>query len=203
MLKIKVINQGELHTNSIVVQNGTDCVVVDVPYGSNDVLNYIKSNNLRVCAVLLTHGHFDHVGGVSRLLSELGIPRTPVYIHPNDVDMCRHAADNIWGVPADNCFTTDELHEGELYVAGIRFYVIETQGHTLGSVVFLTDDYMLSGDTLFARSIGRTDFPESNRFLMQGSLDKLKMLPRNYIVLPGHGGQTTLQYEKEHNVYFK
>lgn len=192
-----------MHTNCIVVQNGTECVVVDVPYGSNDVVKYIRANGLTVKAVLLTHGHFDHCGGVTRLLFELGAPLTPIYVHPADAGLCRHAADNIWAIAADNCFTTHELHEGELYVAGIRFYVIETPGHTLGSVVLLTEDYMLSGDTLFARSIGRTDFPESNRFLMQGSLDKLRMLPRNYIVLPGHGGQTTLQYEKEHNVYFK
>ena len=81
--------------------------------------------------------------------------------------------------------------------------MLETPGHTTGSVVFLVEDYMLSGDTLMARSVGRTDFAESNPYLMRGSLNKIKLLGKNYIVLPGHGGQTTLQFEKEHNVYLK
>lgn len=203
MLKIKVILQGDNNTNSIVVQNGGHCVVVDVPYGSNDVARYVSANGLKLDAVLLTHGHFDHCGGVNGLLDSLGLPDTPVYVNQRDEQLCRHAADNMWGMPADNCFPTHQLVEGELFVAGVRFYVVETPGHTQGSVVLLAEDYMFSGDTLFARGVGRTDFAESNPYLMRGSLNKLKLLPRNYIVLPGHGGQTTLQYEKEHNVYLK
>ena len=169
-------------TNCIVVQNGTQCVVVDVPYGSEDVAKYINANGLTIQAVLLTHGHFDHCGGVHRLLKQCNAEDVPIYVSPKDAELCRHAADNIWHVHCDNCFTTNELTEG---------------------VVFLVEDYMRSGDTLFARGVGRTDFAESNPYLMKGSLNKLKLLPRNYIVLPGHGGQTTLQFEKDNNPYLK
>ncbi len=203
MIKIKVIAQGVMPTNCIVVQNGTQCVVVDVPYGSEDVAKYINANGLTIQAVLLTHGHFDHCGGVHRLLKQCNAEDVPVYVSPKDAELCRHAADNIWHVHCDNCFTTNELTEGELLIGGTRFFVIETPGHTCGSVVFLVEDYMLSGDTLFARGVGRTDFAESNPYLMKGSLNKLKLLPRNYIVLPGHGGQTTLQFEKDNNPYLK
>lgn len=202
MVKIKVISQGVMPTNCIVVSEGINAVVVDPPFGCEDVIKYLANNGLTLTAVLLTHGHFDHCGGVNQLLSRLNAD-VPVYIHRNDLHLAHNAANNPWGVVCDNCYPTDNLAEGELTIAGMRFYVLETPGHTTGSVVFLVEDYMLSGDTLMARSVGRTDFAESNPYLMRGSLNKIKLLGKNYIVLPGHGGQTTLQFEKEHNVYLK
>lgn len=202
MIKVKFFNQGQLQTNCIVLQNGNKCVVVDVPFNSVDAQNYITSNELQVEAVLLTHGHFDHCGGVHQLLKRCN-SEAPIFVSPYDGYLCRNAMNNKWGVTCDNCYTTDELREGMLSVGSFRFDVLETPGHTRGSVVFLCEDYMLSGDTLFSRSVGRTDFAESCPELLPRSLMKLRALKKNYIVIPGHGCQTTLSFEKENNYYLK
>lgn len=203
MKKVKFFSQGELHTNCIVLHEQSDCVVIDVPFNSVDAQNYILANGLKVKAVLLTHGHFDHCGGVHQLLRRVGCENARIFVSKQDALLCRSAASNQWRVPCDACYPTDYLSEGELCVDDFRFDVLATPGHTGGSVVFLMENYMFSGDTLFNRSIGRTDFAESLPEAMPYSLARLRRLEKNYIVIPGHGFQTTLTFERENNPYLK
>lgn len=202
-MKYSVFSCGQLQTNCIVVQNGTKCVVVDVPFGAKEVAGYVTEHGLHVVAVLLTHGHFDHCGGVRDFLQRCGI-HVPVFVHKNDFELCRNAALNNWGIVCDNCNPTHFLQEGCLQIEDFVFDVLETPGHTGGSVVFLTQDHvMLSGDTLFCEGIGRTDFPESVPSVMRSSLKKLALLKEDYRVICGHGPETTLNDEKTHNIYLR
>lgn len=201
-MKYTVFCCGQLQTNCTVVQNGKNCVVVDVPFGADEVINYVAQNNLHVVAVLLTHGHFDHCGGVSDLLQSCN--DAPVYVHKKDEELCKTASQNAWGVVCNNCYPTHFLQEGRLQIEDFAFNVLETPGHTGGSVVFLTEDgVLLSGDTLFRGSVGRTDFPESAPFAMKNSLKKVASLQENYRVVCGHGPETTLNDEKMNNIYLR
>ncbi len=203
MIKITSFKQGELQTNSIVIQKEKECIVVDIPFNSVDVQNYIVSNSLSVKAVLLTHGHFDHCGGVHQLLKKCKAENAPVYVSAKDADLCRRARSNIFGIQCDDCFTTDFVAEGRFVVGNFTFDVLETPGHTCGSVVYIIDDYLLTGDTLFNKGVGRTDFDESCPKLMASSLKKISSLSKNYVVIAGHGNQTTLFYEKKYNNYLR
>lgn len=202
-MKYIVFPSGELQTNCVVVQNGADCVVVDVPFGATEATNYVLANNLNVVAVLLTHGHFDHCGGVADFLAACNA-NVPIFVHENDVELCKNASKNLWGVRCSNCIPTRFLHQGTLKIQNFCFEVLETPAHTTGSVVFLTQDgVMLAGDTLFRGSVGRTDFPESVPQFLKSSLQKIASLKQNYRVICGHGPETTLNQEKIHNVYLR
>ncbi|MGN1066219.1 MAG: MBL fold metallo-hydrolase [Candidatus Fimimonas sp.] len=196
----QVFAQGILKTNSVVLVQNNKCVVVDIPYGAPKVSKFVQSNNLQVVAVLLTHGHFDHCGGVRRFLEKCQ-SNAPVFVHKNDVPLCESAASNRWHLPADDCFPTNTLVEGKLQIDDFCFEVLETPAHTDGSVCFVWENLILSGDTLFKQSVGRTDFPESVPHKMTQSLQKLCALQGDFAVIGGHGETTTLNYEKEHNPY--
>lgn len=198
-MKYFVFTAGVLQTNSILLQEGRECVVVDIPYGSQDLEKFVEKNNLTVRAVLLTHGHFDHCGGVTHFAKACRCPNVPVWVNERDWDLCLHASQNRWGVPCDDCVPNGRLQEGGLVLGNLHFEILETPGHTGGSVVILANDLMLSGDTLFRNGVGRTDFPESVGAQMTISLQKLATLPGDYTVICGHGEQITLKREKSNN----
>lgn len=202
-MTVKIFSQGELQTNSIVLSKDGKCIIVDVPYVSLDVEEYICRNHLNVVAVLLTHGHFDHVGGVTHLVKRCCSGDVPIYCNERDWALCKSASNNQFGVFSDNCYPTKNIIKGHYILDDFQFDVIETRGHTAGSVVYIFDNIMCSGDTLFCGSIGRTDFPESDVFAMRSSLEKLAKLTANYTVVPGHGSLTDLETEKKFNNYLK
>lgn len=202
-MKYVVFTCGQLQTNCIVVQSGNNCIVVDVPFDCDEVVHYVLSNGLHVDAVLLTHGHFDHCGGVNAFLKSCNV-NAPVFVHENDFNLCTNASKNKWGIFCEDCVPTHFLQQGKLQIGNFSLEVLETPAHTTGSVVFLMQDgVMLSGDTLFRGSVGRTDFLESVPHAMRNSLKKLFQLSKNYRVICGHGPETTLNQEKIHNVYLR
>ena len=198
----RVFAQGMLQTNCIVLQRDGNCVVVDCAYGSSDVESYIARNSLNLVAVLLTHGHFDHCGGVQHLLQSCGNGKDiPVFVGQKDLLLAQNASKNRWHIPARACFPTQTLSEGRFSVDNFSFDVLETPGHTAGSVCYVCEDLLLCGDTLFRNSVGRTDFPESQPLQLKQSLQKLCSLQKNYTLLCGHGQMSTLDSEKKNNPY--
>jgi glyoxylase-like metal-dependent hydrolase (beta-lactamase superfamily II) len=144
--------------------------------------------------VLLTHGHYDHVGGVAALRSRY--EDIPVYLHAGDTNLSRELSMGLqW---------THHYEEGDvLTMDGISFRVLHTPGHTPGSVCLLCETSIFSGDTLFQGSCGRTDLPGGNWATITQSLKRLAALEGNFWIFSGHGGSTTLRDEKKYNPYMR
>lgn len=201
-MKYRIFTEGFLKTNSVVIIDGDVCVVIDIPFGARDLCGFVLQNRLKVAAVLLTHGHFDHCGGVAGFFETCRCS-APVFAHEADFGLCRNASENIWSLPAADCFPSQSVKEGNLSIGGMNFSVWETPGHTEGSVVYAVENILLSGDTLLKNSVGRTDFCESVPSKMYSSLQKLRNVKQNYTVICGHGENTSLDYEKKNNPYLK
>lgn len=160
------------------------------------VLHACEENGWTLRAVFLTHGHFDHIGGVAALVKAL--PGLPVYLHPGDVG---HSTDlmNTAALPNVTLW-----REGDIVpVGGLQVEVLSTSGHTKGSVTLRCRDALFTGDTLFAGSCGRTDFPGGDYDEMMASLKKLAELEGDYRVFPGHESATTLENERRSNPYLR
>lgn len=194
---IKTLPVGQLETNCYVVtdENTLDCAVIDPGDESNTILDYIESNHLKVRAVMLTHGHYDHVGAVSELLEETG---AEFYINPRDEGWEPGLSGMKFRMPEGGKY----YDEGDtVKVASLEFKVIATPGHTPGGVSLICGDALFTGDTLFAGSCGRTDLPGGSMRTEMQSLKKLCLLPGDYEVYPGHMDPTTLERERRFNYY--
>ena len=191
----ETLQVGSLGTNCYIVYNeGSDDAVVIDPGGDGDrILRALAGKT--AAAVLLTHGHFDHTGGLHVFAG------TPIYIHPADEIMLSDPAWSVGGMVGDTAPrppATDYVMEGtHLQLAGLDIRVLHTPGHTPGSVVYLIGDTMFTGDTLFCQGFGRTDFPGgSEEVLIDSIRRRLFALPPETKVCPGHGPMTTIGEEK-------
>ena len=194
---IKTIPVGQLETNCYVVtdEQTLDCAVIDPGDESNTILDYLEEHRLRCRAILLTHGHYDHVGAVEGVQEETG---ATVYMHA-----------------LDDAKNSDDLHfpftlpeNGKYYadgdtveVGGLRFAVLGTPGHTRGGVTLQCENALFTGDTLFKGSCGRTDLPGGDMEQELRSLRRLCALPGDYEVYPGHMDSSTLSRERLFNYY--
>lgn len=192
-MEIKCLPLGAYQTNCYIAWgDGDDCIVIDPGYMPERVLEETEKLGKSIAAILLTHGHFDHVGGVREIVAETGCA---VYLHEQELRLPPHFTDG-------PLYYTNLYGEGDiLSLAGLSIRVLHTPGHTPGSVCLQVDTTLFAGDTLFFGSIGRTDFPGSSPAAMQASLQRLKALPEDLRVLPGHGEETTLSREKKYNPY--
>ncbi|MGI5976397.1 MAG: MBL fold metallo-hydrolase [Candidatus Limivicinus sp.] len=195
---IKTIPVGQLETNCYVVTNeeNLQCVIIDPGDESNVILDYIEDNSLSCQAILLTHGHFDHVGAVNEIVSQIHVP-----VYMNELDDSKNNAGNHF-LP----FTLPE--NGKYYgdgdtveAAGFTFKVISTPGHTPGGVTLIVEDAIFPGDTLFKGSAGRADFPGSSIEDEMRSLKRICELEGDYEVYPGHMDSSTLERERAFNYY--
>ena len=196
MLKIHTLPLGDYQTNTYILheEGASDCVIVDAGYEAKTILEVLEHLGLTARAILLTHGHFDHVGAVRSLAAEL---ECPVYIHEAELALPPM-------ITAGPLYHTHTYGEGDcLNLAGLELTVLHTPGHTPGSVCLLCQDHMFSGDTLFQGSCGRTDLPGGNWETIQTSLRRLAKLDGEYAVHPGHGGNTVLSVEKWYNPYMR
>jgi len=206
MLNIECFTLGPLATNAwLLTKPGTDkAVVIDPGMNPQPLLERIR--DLEVEAILLTHAHFDHIGGVEAVRS---LKNCPVYIHPEEAEWLVNPALNgslTWpelGPPVVTARAERELADGQtLTLLGETFRVFHTPGHSPGSVSFLWEDKLFSGDVLFQMSVGRTDFPGgSARKLMESIHNVLFKLPPETEVFPGHGPGTTIGFEMENNPF--
>ena len=192
MLNIHTLVLGMYQVNCYVVhkQDSDRCVVIDPGYEPEKISAFLEKNGLQLEAILLTHGHFDHVGGVKALAEDC-----KVYLHELEHTMPQ-------ALTAGPLYATD-TYPAQFEVAGIEFTVLHTPGHTPGSVCLICENAMFSGDTLFAGSCGRTDLPGGDWATIGKSLARLASLEGNFWVYPGHGPSTTLRDEKKYNPYMK
>jgi hydroxyacylglutathione hydrolase len=201
---LDVFSDNSFETNCwLIAADGTDdAVVVDPGFSPERVHAMLESEGKRPVAVLATHGHFDHVGAAHEFCGD----DLPFHIHEADVQALTDpkgwgASRDVPSVPVKDVRT---LSDGDvLTFAGFRIEVLHTPGHTPGSVVFRTDGWVLSGDVVFAGSVGRSDFPNSNPAEMQRSLRRFLELPDGLDVLPGHGPRTTVERERATNPFLQ
>ena len=195
-MEIQTIPLGPLGANCYIVSRGGACIVAD-PGGDGPALRAALSGK-SVAAVLLTHSHFDHTGGVAALLAETD---APLYCAAADRSLPRE----LTGPLPENF--RELIRETKLSLGGLTVQVLPTPGHSPGSVCLLVRDgaqqALLSGDTLFQGSIGRTDFPGGDLDAMRRSLAQLSRLPAALPVLPGHGPATTIGDELRHNPFLR
>ena len=199
---IKKIVVGQMHTNCYIVkdQNSRDAAVID-PGGEFTVIrDALFKMNAACRVILLTHGHFDHILAVG----DLKTANTTVCIHKDDEHFLTERDMFSAMLPYDpRPFEQADIlfdKEGNYKVGNFEFYVIPTPGHTKGSVCYIFDDIMFTGDTLFKNSIGTTDL-YGDPYEMDRTLRMLYKLPGDYAVYPGHEESTTLSDEKLYNPY--
>ncbi len=169
--------------------------IIDPGGAAEQIQSFVEKMGMTPCAILLTHGHYDHTGAVLKLVESY--PGIPVYLHPSDAKLTEKI-DSLMPpigetVPYDE---GDQVQIGNLTVS-----VLHTPGHTPGSVTLQVEQTMFTGDTLFQESCGRTDLPWGNMEDMMASLKRLGSLEEDWQVLPGHEGTSTLGYEKKRNYY--
>ena len=196
MINMKHLALGAYQTNCYLVwgENSSTCVVIDPGYEPDTVLAEVKKLGKEIAAILLTHGHFDHVGGVKDIVAETGCP---VYLCENELSMPTQ-------MTAGPLYYTNTYGEGDFVeLAGLSFKVLHTPGHTPGSVCLMCENTIFSGDTLFWGSCGRTDLPGGSWNTIRVSLKRLADLPGDYEVYPGHGDFTTLSFERKMNPYMQ
>ena len=198
---IKTLPVGHLETNCYIVtdENTLECAIIDPGDESGTILNYIEDHKLIPRAILLTHGHFDHTGGVAWLMREFP-DSVKLYLNERDTEGPLGSSPYGYRPPAGAV----HVAEGDtVQVGGLTVRVLDTPGHTPGGVTYLCENAMFPGDTLFLDSCGRTDLPGGDMAVLMCSLKKLHDLPGDYEVYPGHMDSTTLDRERRFNYYMQ
>jgi len=196
---IKTLPVGYLDTNCyIVTDEGTrKCAIIDPGADSNIILDYIESNKLSPEVIFLTHGHFDHYMALEAVSDATG---APVYISKNDANTDGKRDQN----KLDDNGTLHWYAEGDVIKAGgLEFAVLETPGHSPGSVTLKCGAALFTGDTLFRDSCGRTDLGGGSMEVLLKSLKRLAELDGDFEVYPGHAESTTLNRERGVNYYMR
>ncbi len=203
-LLVKQMVVGDLQTNCYLISHPEtlETILVDPADEADRIQREIEKNGLKPVVILLTHGHFDHMGAADLLRKRYQIL---VYCSETEREVAENMEWNLSGIfgngfsfMADAVFRDKEI----LHYLGEEIEVIATPGHTQGSCCFYfrREGFLLSGDTLFAESVGRTDFPTgSGRKLQQSIVERIYCLPEETVVYPGHYGETTIGHEKKYN----
>lgn len=206
---VETIVTGLLQTNTylIVNESGEDAVLIDPAADFDDLIAEIEEKSINLKAILITHGHFDHIGIVDEIKHHFNVP---VYAHRAEAEMMMNGSENL----SKHFFGEDIIAHVDYFIDdgehldfgnGLSFDCITVSGHTNNSICYYNKEYnfIVTGDTLMAGSIGRTDFNcVSPSVLIHNIKERLLVLPENTVVYSGHGHKTTIKAEKSSNPYF-
>lgn len=203
-MEITLLTVGELEVNCYLVSEKGRAVIIDPGGDPKAVLRALEEKSLKLEGIINTHGHFDHIGANGPLKAACG---APLYIHRDDRHCLGDAQVNLsmWAglgpvvsPPADVLLSGGEALE----LAGLKFEALHTPGHSPGSICLKVEGVLFTGDTLFAGSVGRTDFPGSSWEALVDSLDQVILpLEPDTVIYPGHGPASTLRVEKQQNPF--
>lgn len=203
-MTVTKLSLGALQTNCYLLSADNAAVCIDVGDFDSRVLDFLEKNSDKERLILLTHAHFDHIGGAEKLRELTGVK---IAIGKNDAPSLRDRAktlSSVFGIEVAPFSADITIRDGETFNVGdIEFNAIETAGHTMGSMCYFTNDLLFCGDTLFEGSIGRTDCYGGDENALLKSLKILSSLPDNTVVYCGHGGDTTIGKERRYNPYMK
>ena len=200
-MKISSLSLGLVETNVYFIENDTSVILVDPANDSDLIIKKLNQINKKLVAVLLTHGHFDHIGALDDIIEKYEVP---VFMHKSEFDFLTNVTKNgsekfkQYGLP--NVISNAKpqpLEEGDANVEGFHFNVLHTPGHSPGSLTFVFNEFAVVGDTLFKQGIGRTDlYKGDHETLVNSILDKLFELDDDLPLFPGHGPYTTVEDEQ-------
>ncbi len=206
-MNVEVIPVGLYEANCVVVYERADAAWLFDPGADGEaIVNFLRERAITPKAIIFTHAHFDHIGAVNDVLQ--AFPGIPVYLNAKDETMAFSQLNQAMGYPATtrpSTLDTSKRGGDVLELGGLRAEFIETPGHTPGSwcILFADEKLMISGDTLFRCSCGRTDFPGGSWRDMAASLKKLCALPEDIRVICGHGPETSIGAERSDNPYMR
>ena len=197
MEKITTIPSVAMGENTYVVANNKNqCIIIDP--GEKNLLDHDEIKEKEILAILLTHGHFDHIEGIIDLIEEKAIP---VYIHQADEEMLYNSSLNLSQMVGHPFTIKGDIHpfitEEPIEIGTFVFTPFYTPGHTKGSVCYQKGNNLFTGDTLFAMGYGRVDFPGGNQTQMKKSLQKILAFDEKMVVYPGHGEKSTIKQCRE------
>ncbi len=201
-MQIITLPVGPLQANCYILYTGTDAAVIDPGDEPDRILGVLYAQGLTLRQIWLTHGHFDHAGAAGAIRDVSGAPIVACLAEKNLLlDVHQNLSLDFGGRPLSLC--PDMLYtDGDTFdFAGETVELVHTPGHTSGSCCYRVGSLLFTGDTLFAGSIGRADFPTGDGIALRLSLQKLCTLDNTYAVLPGHGPATTLSEERKTNPY--
>jgi glyoxylase-like metal-dependent hydrolase (beta-lactamase superfamily II) len=211
-LRIDLVESESFGQNSYVVyfDNSTDCFIIDAGFDANKIISHIKKKNLNPVAILVTHGHLDHIAGNGDIKEEW--PDCKIYVGKEDAEKLIDPKGNLsatYGVPVVTPAADKILVDGdEITVAGISVTALHLPGHSQGHLIYRVENengiVIFVGDVIFADSIGRYDFPDGNYSdLIDGIRDKILTQPSDTVLYPGHGPMTTVERELRYNPFLQ
>lgn len=202
VIKELVVGPLECNCYLIVDEHTKETLVIDPGDEPDRIIDLVHENSLQVKYIVCTHAHFDHVGAISDIKQETG---APIIIHQDEREIYRSIREQavLWGFEIDDLPEPDMfVSEGnELEIGGLRFKILHTPGHTPGGICLFGEGVLVTGDTLFAGSVGRTDLFGGKLDSLKDSFKRLMSLPDQIKILPGHGPETTIGREKKENFF--